>query len=502
VSPARPESGASEPGLPEALGPASVAAEPVVAGDGEARGRLDRGAVAWSVFEGGRDPYVILVTIYIFMPYVSASMVGDPVRGQELIARYAQYAGWIVMLTGPLLGAALDKLGPRKPGLGLIVAAMVPLIALLWWAKPDGTGLTIAMTMTVTLIVGVLFAWSEVFHNAMLVRAAGLRNVHAASGLALSLGNAASVVALGFTAWAFALPGKVDWWWVPAEPLFGFDPATHEPERVVALLAAALLAFGAVPLFLFTPDTPRTGVRLARAFREGAGDIVRMIATVRRNRDAVVFLAARMFFYDGMNGVLFFFGVLAAGVMGWGPLDLLITGIILSVVAVLGGQVGRWLDDRMGPRNALMIEIGMTMASLIALLGMKPDRILYFWQWDSAAHPPLWSGPVYQTLPSLLFLLIGFSNAIFITAQYASSRTALTRLTPPDQTGAFFGVYALSGVATAWLAPGLVSFVTRWTQSQQWGFAAIIVLLAIGLAGLFFVRGGRADDLSTIGPTA
>lgn len=489
-----------QPSLPEVLGPASVVAEPVVAGEGAATGRLTRGGMSWAVFEGGRDPYVILITIYIFMPYVSATMVGDPVRGQELIARYAQYAGWIVMLTGPLLGAALDKLGPRKPGLGLIVAAMVPLIALLWWAKPDGTGLTIAMTMTVTLMVGVLFAWSEVFHNAMLVRAVGLRNVHAASGLALSLGNAASVLALGFTAWAFALPGKVDWSWVPAQPLFGFDPASHEPERVVVLLAAGLLALGALPLFLFTPDSPRTGVPVLRALREGAGDIVRMIATVRRNRDAVVYLAARMFFYDGMNGVLFFFGVLAAGVMGWGPLDLLITGIILSVVAVLGGQVGRWLDHRVGPRNALMIEIGMTMISLVALLGMKPDRILYFWQWDPAAHAPLWSGPVYQTLPSLLFLLIGFNNAIFITAQYASSRTALTRLTPPDQTGAFFGVYALSGVATAWLAPGLVSVVTRLTHSQQWGFASIVVLLAVGLVGLTFVRGARPDELPSARP--
>jgi UMF1 family MFS transporter len=492
VNLAEPGSGVNDSGLPEALGPASVVAEPVIAGEAPTHARLDRGAVAWSVFEGGRDPYVILITIYIFMPYVSASMIGDPVRGQELIARYAQYAGWIVMLTGPLLGAALDKLGPRKPGLGLTVAAMVPLIALLWWAKPDGTGLTIAMTMTVTLVVGVLFAWSEVFHNAMLVRAAGLRNVHAASGLALSLGNAASVVALGFTAWAFALPGKVDWWWVPAHPLFGFDPAAHEPERVVVLLAAGLLALGAIPLFLFTPDTPRTGIPVLRAFREGAGDIVRMIATVRRHRDAVVFLAARMFFYDGMNGVLFFFGVLAAGVMGWGPLDLLITGIILSVVAVLGGQVGRWLDDHVGPRNALMIEVDMTMVSLVALLGMTPDTILYFWHWDSAAHAPLWDGPVYRTLPDLLYLLIGFNNAVFITAQYASSRTALTRLTPPDQTGAFFGVYALSGVATAWLAPGLVSLVTRETHSQQWGFASIVLLLGVGLAGLAFVRGGRA----------
>ena len=475
--------------LPESLGTASPASAPVVSGLGE-DGRLSRGGVAWAAYQGGRDPYYILVVIFIFMPYVSATLIGDPVRGQELIARYAQFGGWIVMVTAPLLGAALDRLGSRKPGIGMITGMMVPLIALLWWARPDGTGLTVAATMTTVMTLGVLFAWSEVFHNAMLVRAAGLKQVHAASGLALSLGNAFSVLALGFTAWAFALPGKVDWWWVPAYPLFGFDPTAHEPERVVALLAAGIFAIGAIPLFLFTPDTPKTGTPILKAFREGVGDIKQMVAQVRQHRDAAVYLVARMFFYDGMNGVLFFYGVLAAGVMGWGPLDLLITGIILSVLAVIGGQVGRWLDNRFGPRNALMIEVFMTIVGLVALLGMAPDRILYFWDYDAASNAPLWDGPVFSTLPSLLFLLIGFNNAIFITAQFASSRTALTRLTPPDQTGAFFGVYALSGVATAWLAPGLVSLGTRLTQSQQWGFATIILLLGLGLVGLTFVREG------------
>lgn len=442
------------------------------------------------MFEGGRDPYVILITIYIFMPYVSATMVGNPVKGQELISSFQQYAGWIVMATAPFLGASIDKLGPRKPWLAVIVTLMVPLIAALWWAPPGGAGLTIMATMTIALAVNVLFAWSEVLHNSMLVRAAGLRRAHAASGLALSLGNAASVLALGFTAWAFALPGKVDWWWVPASPLFGLNPAAAEPQRVVALIAAGLLAAGALPLLFLTPDAPRTGVSVLSALRQGARDLAQMVRTVRQNRDAAVFLGARMFFYDGMNGVLFFFGVLAAGVMGWGPLDLLVTGIILSVVAVAGGMIGRWLDEWTGPRNALRIEIAMTIIGLVAILGMAPDRILYFWHFDPAMHPPLWDGPVYRTWPALIYLLIGFNNAIFITAQYASSRTALTRLAPPDQTGAFFGIYALSGVATAWLAPALVNLGTRITQSQQAGFASIILLLVIGQIGLLFVKGG------------
>jgi UMF1 family MFS transporter len=263
---------------------------------------------------------------------------------------------------------------------------------------------------------------------------------------------------------------------------------------VVAILAAGILAVGAIPIFLFTPDAPKTGVPALRAFGQGAADLWAMIKTVRRYRDAVTYLAARMLFYDGMNGVLFFFGVLAAGVMKWGPLDLLITGIVLSVIAVIGGYVGRWLDHNLGPKNALRIEIFMTILGLVALLGMAPDRILYFWSYDPHSAP-LWDGPVYRTLPDLFYLLIGFNNAIFITGQYSSSRTALTRLTPPAQTGAFFGVYALSGVATAWLAPTLVNIGTRVTHSQQGGFATIIGLLVVGLFGLMFVKGGgRALD--------
>ena len=50
-------------------------------------------------------------------------MVGDPVRGQEMISSCEQIIGWMVMATAPFLGASIDKLGPRKPWLGLIGAA-------------------------------------------------------------------------------------------------------------------------------------------------------------------------------------------------------------------------------------------------------------------------------------------------------------------------------------------------------------------------------------------
>jgi len=473
----------------EAHGVGAVVDPPALAEIGGDR-PLSLGGTAWALFEGARNPYVILITIYIFMPYFASTVVGDPVKGQEIVSRFSQYSGWIVMATAPFLGASIDKLGRRKGWLALVVAAMVPMMFALWWAKPDGGGLTVLQIMLLTTAVGVLFSYTEVMHNSLLVRAAGLDGAHKASGLALALGNGFAVLALAFTAWAFALPGKVDWSFVPAAPLFGLNPDAFEPQRIVAPMAAVIFAIGALPLFFFTPDAPRSDVPVLRALREGARDLWTMVAGMRNHRDAAIFLGARMFYVDGMTAVLIYSGIYATGVMKWGALEMLIYGILLSIVAVIGGFVGRWLDAGLGPKRAVQLAIGISLLGIIALLGMAPDKILYVWSYDPAAHAPMWNGPFFRTLPEWIFLLVGFSNAVFITAHYASSRTLLTRLTPPDQTGAFFGVYALSGTATVWLGSFLVNLGTQIFKTQQGGFATITVLLAIGLVGLLFVRGG------------
>ena len=455
--------------------------------------KLSIGAISWSLFEGARNPYVILIMIYVFIPYISAAVVGDPVRGQELVSRFAQYAGWIVMVTAPFLGAAVDEMGRRKVWLGVVVVMMCSLMASLWFLRVDGTGISLLTGMLMIMGLNVLFPYTEVLHNSLLVRAAGLRGAHKASGLALALGNLFAVFALVFTAWAFALPGKVDWAFVPHAPLFGLDPTAHEHERIVGPMAALIFALGALPLFLFTPDAERTGVSPLRAFADGASTLWRMLKTMKGNRDAAVFLLARMFYVDGMTAILLYYGIFAAGVMHWGPLELLFNGILLSILSVLGGFVGRWMDGGLGPRRALQISVGMSLLGLLGMLGMAPDRILYLWHYDAAAHVPLWNGPVFRTLPDIVFILIGFSSAVFITAQYASSRTLLTRLTPPSQTGTFFGLFALSGTATVWLGSFMVNLGTRIFHTQQGGFATITLLLALGLVGLSFVRGGKRE---------
>jgi UMF1 family MFS transporter len=69
----------------------------------------------------------------------------------------------------------------------------------------------------------------------------------------------------------------------------------------------------------------------------------------------------------------------------------------------------------------------------------------------------------------------------------------LARIAPESRMTEFFGLFALSGEATAFLAPAAIAVVTSATGSQQWGMVTTSGFLALGLIGLSFVREERAE---------
>ena len=188
--------------------------------------------------------------------------------------------------------------------------------------------------------------------------------------------------------------------------------------------------------------------------------------------------------------LLIFGGVYAAGVFGWGALDMLVYGIVLSVFAVLGGFLGGWLDDTFGSKAAILTSIGGTTLGLVLAVSITPDEI-FFQPYPDAQ--PVWSLPFFQTLPEMLYLGVVLLIAIFITAAYANSRTMLARIAPATMMTEFFGLYALSGTATAFVAPILVGWSTDVFDSQRAGFASILVLLIAGMVVMLYVREVRAE---------
>lgn len=70
----------------------------------------------------------------------------------------------------------------------------------------------------------------------------------------------------------------------------------------------------------------------------------------------------------------------------------------------------------------------------------------------------------------------------------ASSRSLLARLAPPEKITQYFGLFAFSGKATAFLAPFLIATLTEVTNSQRLGISAIALFLVTGMIMMLPVR--------------
>lgn len=92
----------------------------------------------------------------------------------------------------------------------------------------------------------------------------------------------------------------------------------------------------------------------------------------------------------------------------------------------------------------------------------------------------------------LLFLGFSFLIGFGLGPAQSASRTMMGRLAPPEMAGEFFGLYSLTGKATAWMAPLTISIVTDIFDSQRVGFASVIVFFVGGLVLLLPVKEEQA----------
>jgi MFS transporter, UMF1 family len=441
------------------------------------------GIASWALFEWARNPYWLVIVLYIYAPYFANEIVPKSVDGQILWGEIAAYSGLAVAILAPFFGAIADAGGRRKPWILAFTLMLVAAECALWLGQP---GASATMLIVLGAIIGVCnFAYegSYVFHSAMLPSLVKPERVGVFSGLGYALGNGAGLVLLLFVLLFIYLP---------EHPLLGLDKAAHEHERIVGPLCAVWLLAFSLPFFAFTPDHA-PGARHDHTIRRGLIAVLNTVKSLRPYRNVGIYLIARALYNDGLTGMMLFGGVYATGVFRWHDTERALFGIVLSICAALGGFFGGRLGDRIGARRAILWAIAGTMLGALLSLGFAPDRIFYFF--PVVPGEAVWPAPVFKTLPEILYVVDIMFVAVCVVGAYANSRTMLARIAPEERMAEFFGLFALSGTATAFLAPAAVAWVTAATQSQQGGMAAILGFLGVGFVVMLFVREVRATPV-------
>ncbi len=448
------------------------------------------GYYSWAFGQAARDPFYIMVVIYIFFPYFSAIVVGDPVRGQSLIGYINASVGFVLAATILFLGAIADTVGRRKPWILVTYGAITIGGFLLWWVKPGSEGLSLYSSVGLIFIIMVAFAYAEVFHNAMLPSITPAERAGEVSGLAYALGNFGAVSMMVFVLFAFALPGAQDWPFLPEQPLLGIDHSLNEHDRIVGPISGIWLVIFILPVLLFTPDGLSRGITWRQAARTGIREVATTLRQlIKHYSNIAVYLVARMLFNDGMVGVLIFGGVYAAGNFGWETITLLIFGLTTSVSAMIGAYLGGRLEDRLGSMRTLKVAIFGSATLLVVLTSITPETLFFV---IPASDEPVWAFPYFSTLAELAYLATNQAFALFFVTGLSASRTLMAKISPPEMATQFFGLYGLSGSITAFLAPLLVAVVTDITQSQRIGFASLVMLIVVGGLMLGLVREEQA----------
>ena len=446
--------------------------------DTAARKAAQRRIWGWWWFDWASQPYNTLLITFIFGPYV-VGLVGDGSRAQAIWGYGIGIAGILLAVLAPLLGAVADKSGQRMAFVWFFSALYVIGAWSLWYSAPDNFNIWLVMLMFSIGLIGMEFA--TIFTNAMLPDLAPREELGKVSGSGWAWGYVGGMVSLilMLTLLAEGESGKT---LIGIDPILGLDAAAREGTRSVGPLTAIWYAVFMIPFFLWVREPKKPGAIGVGAAIAGAWpELKSTLVGLPKNRSLFAFLGSSMFYRDALNGVYSFGGIYAAGVLGWTVTNVGIFGILATITGATFAWLGGKADSRLGPKPVIVFNV--VVLALISLAIVFVSRTSVF------------GLPVDATssLPDIAFYVLGGLIGAAGGAMQSASRTMMVRQGETEKMTEGFGLYALSGKATAFLAPLSIGIVTGISGSQQVGILPIFVLFMLGLLLLAFVHPDGSD---------
>ncbi|MFA5580774.1 MAG: MFS transporter [Paracoccaceae bacterium] len=445
----------------------------------------------WMMFDWASQPYATVLLTFIFGPFFAEAVIIKltangmaPAAAQASAQAYWGYgltaAGVIIAVLAPVLGAMADGTGRRLPWIwgfsGLYVLGCFGL----WLAVPGTLDIPLVLAFFAFGLIGAEFA--TIFTNAMLPDLGARGEIGRISGSGWAWGYVGGIIALALVL-LFLAENAAGVTFLGIAPVFGLDPDMREGTRAVGPLAGLWYIVFMIPFFLWVRDRPEAA-RARPSLRRGLTDLAATIRRLPGQASLSTYLLSSMFYRDALNGMYTFGGIYALGTLGWSVVDIGIFGIVAAITGAIFAYVGGRADGRRGPKPVIMTAIVVLLGVSVAIILISRDAVLFV---------PVAAGSM---APDIAFYLCGCLIGAAGGALQAASRTMMVRQANPHRMTEAFGLYALSGKATSFLAPAAIALATDISGSQRLGITPLIVLFLAGLILLIWVEPEGAQEPS------
>ncbi len=404
--------------------------------------------LSWAMYDWANSAFATTVMAGFFPVFFKEFCCHgtDPVTSTARLGFANSFAGIIVALFAPILGAIADRGSAKKKFLtfflfmGIVMTSALYLVSTGNWP--------FAIFLYAMAVIG--FSGGNIFYDSLLPLVAPEDKLDFVSAFGFSLGYLGGGILFALNVWMILRP-----------ELFGLANAAEAIKFSFLSVGIWWLVFS-IPILLFVKEPPPEEKKpVFRVVREGFEQIQRTFQEIRHLKTIFLFLIAYWLYMDGVDTIIRM-AVDYGMSIGFKPKDLLLALLITQFVGFPSAIGFGYLGGKIGTKRSILIAIAVYLFVSIWGAFMEDKREFY-----------------------ILAITIGLVQG----GIQALSRSFYARIIPTDKSAEYFGFYNMIGKFSIVLGPVLIGSVALMAQSMGYE-GHIASRIGISSVSVLFITGG------------
>ena len=399
--------------------------------------------ISWSFYDWANSAWSAIIITFIFSRYFVDVLATNQDTGTLYWTWTIGLSSLVAAFLSPIFGSISDQSQKSKIWLVYTTLIYAFIATSFWFAEPNK--FNIILIIFLIFIGNISYEISQIFYNGQLKEITSENNFAKLSGFAWGLGYVGTVVIFLIYYGLFLLPSN---------PIFALDNSSYANIRISFLLTGLWIVIFSLPLFFSFKDKSRGLVNSKINLKESFNQIFRTFKELKKYKNILWFLIARLFYMDGINAIFAVAAIYATIVFGMSTSDIIMLGIGTNIAAGLGSWIFSFIENKFGSKNVIVFSLVciFIISAIILFINQKNNFIIF------------------------AIILSSFFGPI-----QSASRVYFAKSIPNEKKYEFFGFYSFSGKVTSFIGPVLYGTIAYIFSSPKLGMASLMMLFVIGL---------------------